>query len=184
MHTSSASEPTAAPHSSPRRDALHLLLDSHEQIRRHTALAVLLGHAQAVERTARAVTASRLIHFFSLGLALHLEEEDSTLVPHLFAAGLPEEAHPHLWEMGRQHEELEQRVDELLPLWALVRDSPERYPEVAGRLAEGGRRLADLMEEHLGLEERHVFPLARSLLSPETLAALAVEMRERRGRLT
>jgi iron-sulfur cluster repair protein YtfE (RIC family) len=165
-------------------DALQLLLDSHRNIRAAATLAAQLGQARDKPPSELAETASRVIRYFTLGLPMHIEDEDYTLVPHLFATSLPAEMMKLLWELGRQHEELEQRVDELLPLWAAVRDTPERHFELADRLTAEGRRLQALLEDHLTLEEQQLFPLIRERLPPETLSVIGQEMLDRRGQLS
>jgi iron-sulfur cluster repair protein YtfE (RIC family) len=82
--------------------------------------------------------------------------------------------------MGRQHETIEQQVHELLPLWAELRDAPERHCRLAGPLAEHGRRLAEQLEEHLALEEEFLFPAARERLTRKHLDRLTAELRHRR----
>jgi hemerythrin-like domain-containing protein len=175
------SSPTRSPHTP---DALQLLLEGHKHFRAFAALAAQLGKAEDKSPLELAEDASRVIRYFTLGLPLHIEDEDYALVPHLFATSLPPEMIKHLWELGRQHEELEQMVDELVPVWAAVRDTPERHPELAGRLLTQGRRLLALVEEHLHLEEQQLFPLIRERLSPETLAVIGQEILDRRGQLS
>ncbi|HEX8706330.1 MAG TPA: hemerythrin domain-containing protein [Myxococcaceae bacterium] len=165
-------------------DALQLLLDSHRHIRASASLASQLGQARDRSSAELAETASRVIRYFTLGLPMHIEDEDYALVPHLFATSLPPEMMRHLWEMGRQHEELELMVDELLPLWATVRDTPERHPELADRLTMQGRKLQALLEDHLTLEEQQLFPLIRERLTPETLSVIGQEILDRRGQLS
>ena len=179
----SAHLPTA-PHAMNTPDALQLLEDSHRHIRAAAALAAQLGQARGKSPAELAETASRVLRYFTLGLPMHIEDEDYTLVPHLFATSLPAEMMKHLWELGRQHEELEQRVDELVPLWAALRDNPERHFELADRLTFQGRRLQALLEDHLTLEEQQLFPLIRERLSPETLSAIGQEILDRRGQLS
>ena len=182
MHTSAHLPSTNKAMHTP--DALQLLLDSHRHIRASAALAAQLGQTEGTSPSELAETASRVIRYFTLGLPMHIEDEDYALVPHLFATSLPEEMMRHLWELGRQHEELELMVDELLPLWAAVRDTPERHTELAGRLLVQGRRLQALLEDHLTLEEQQLFPLIRERLSPETLAVIGQEILDRRGQLS
>ena len=165
-------------------DALQLLLEGHRHIRAAAALAAELGQARDKTPTQLAETASRVIRYFTLGLPMHIEDEDYALVPHLFATSLPPEMLRHLWEMGRQHEELEQLVDELVPLWAAVRDTPERHAELADRLPRQGRQLQAQLEDHLTLEEQFLFPLIRERLAPETLTAIGQQMLDRRGQLS
>jgi len=172
---------TAMPHTP---DALQLLLEGHRHIRAAAALAVQLGQARDKTPAQLAETASRVLRYFTLGLPMHIEDEDYALVPHLFATSLPPEMMRHLWEMGRQHEELEQMVDELVPLWAAVRDTPERHAALADQLTRQGRQLQAQLEDHLTLEEQFLFPLIRERLEPQTLATIGQQMLDRRGQLS
>jgi iron-sulfur cluster repair protein YtfE (RIC family) len=172
------------PHPSQGRNALDLILEAHEKLRSFTALAVQLGHARDALPAKLSEAAARVERFFSVSLPRHFEDEDYVLVPRLFTTALSLELVQHLWEVGRQHEELEQLVQQLAPLWLAVRDTPQRYPEFAEPLATGGRQLMKLVEAHLLLEERLLFPLIRSRLTAETLAELASRILERRGQLS
>jgi hemerythrin-like domain-containing protein len=182
MHTSELTPTTTKAQHTP--DALQLLLESHKHIRTFASLAAQLGQAGDKPPAELAETASRVIRYFTLGLPLHVEDEDYALVPHLFATSLPPEMLKHMWEIGRQHEELELLVDELVPVWATVRDTPARHAEVATLLSAEGGRLLELVEEHLSLEEQQLFPLIRERLAPETLAVIGQEILERRGQLS
>ncbi len=167
----------------PRKEALELLLEAHEHLRHFAELATRLGHSRGVPPTELSQSASRIIRYFTLGLPLHLEDEDDSLLPHLLATAPPLEALQALWELSRQHEALERVVDELVPLWGTVRDRPEQHLALSEKLVVGGRRLQVLLEEHLSLEEQRLFPLARARLSEETLQRIAREILDRRGQL-
>jgi iron-sulfur cluster repair protein YtfE (RIC family) len=166
-----------------KQDVLELMREAHEHIRSFTALAVQLGHAEDVPPARLSETASRLIRFFMLSLPRHFEDEDHVLVPRLFTTTLSLEMVEHLWAAGRQHEEIEQLVERLVPLWTAVRDTPEHYPELTERLATGGRNLMKLMEVHLMQEEQYLFPLIRSRLTREVLSELATRILDRQGQL-
>jgi hemerythrin-like domain-containing protein len=182
MHTSELTPSTTKASHTP--DALQLLLESHKHIRTFAALAAQLGEPAGKSPAELAETASRVIRYFTLGLPLHVEDEDYALVPHLFATSLPPEMLKAMWEIGRQHEELELVVDELVPVWATLRDMPERHAELARHLRVEGARLQQLVEEHLTLEEQQLFPLIQERLSPETLAVIGQEILDRRGQLS
>ncbi|MBN1209882.1 MAG: hemerythrin domain-containing protein [Myxococcaceae bacterium] len=159
-----------------KKDILQVLLEGHEELQSCTALAAQLGQLQDASPPALSSAASRLIHCFKLGMPAHIENEDRGLVPLLFTTSLSQDLIQLLWVMGRQHEELERLVDRLVPLWTALRDTPERYAELAGPLARTGRQLQALMEEHLSLEEQTLYPLARSRFSPARLMELAQEL--------
>jgi hemerythrin-like domain-containing protein len=145
---------------------------------------VQLGHAQDAAPAELSLIAARVTRYFTLGLPQHIEDEDYTVLPCLFTTTLAPDQLQLLWELGHQHEEIEQLVERLVPLWATVRDTPQRYAELAEPLAKGGRQLLMLMEEHLTLEEQTLFPLIRSRFSQATLLKLATDIADRRRQLT
>lgn len=169
-------QPAPATH---RGDALQLLLDCHERIRTFSALAVRVARLPDVPPSERAEAAARVERYFTVGLPLHVEDEEHSLAPRLREAGLPPEALQALDEMTRQHERIEALLATLLPTWRELCEAPERYGMLAARLEES-EPLAKL-EAHLQLEERVLFPVARARLSRESVEALASEMRARRG---
>ncbi|MDY7228841.1 hemerythrin domain-containing protein [Hyalangium rubrum] len=164
-------------------DPLQLLLESHQQMRKFAALAAQLGKARGKQPAELSEAASQIIRYFTLGMPMHAEDEDYSLAPRLFDVTLPPEVIKGLWEMARQHEDLERAVDELLPAWVAVRDTPERHRELAAYLTLGGRQLMSQVEEHLSMEEQRLFPLIRERLDEETLAVIAMEILDRRGQL-
>lgn len=169
------SPPADAPRTG-QRDVLQMLLASQEHIRSFTALAVQLGHATDASLTELSGTAGRVARYFTQQLPLHFEAEDFALLPRLFTTTIPTEMMPHLWGLKLHHEAIEQALGELVPLWLMLRDSPERHGELAEALAKGGQRLLLLMEMHLHLEEQYLFPLVRAVLSKEVLTELATEV--------
>jgi iron-sulfur cluster repair protein YtfE (RIC family) len=152
------------------------MLEAHEDIRRFTAIAVQLGHALDSSLPELSEAAERVLHYFTRELPVHLLEEDEALLPRLFTTELPAEMFQHLWELERQHEAFELLLEELVPLWRAVRDTPGHYAQLVGRLARAGRRLMTMMEEHITLEERILFPFIRSHLSLHTREELAAEL--------
>ncbi len=164
----------------PPGDAFQLLLACHERMRTFSALAVRLARLPDVPPSQRAEAAGRVERYFSMGLPLHVEDEEHSLSPRLREVGLSPEALQALDEMTRQHEEIEAVLATLLPTWRELRDTPERYDVLKGRL-EGSEPLAKLLEAHLQLEERVLFPEARARLTQRSLEAFAAEVRARRG---
>jgi len=176
MHLSPPLRPSADKSQTEQRDVLQLLLASQEHIRSFTALAIQLGHAQGASPLELSGTAARVVSYFTQRLPQHFEAEDTALLPRLFTTTIPAEMMEHLWALKLQHEAIEKTLDELVPLWLMLRDAPERYPELVERLARGGRQLLLLMEVHILLEEQYLFPLVRACLSQEALEELAAEV--------
>jgi iron-sulfur cluster repair protein YtfE (RIC family) len=161
-------------------DALGLLLDGHERTRRFSALAQRLGEVESAPPAQLRETATQLLRYFTSVLPLHVDDEDQSLTPMLLETGLSRPHVRRLWELGRQHEAIGQQLYALEPLWAELCRTPAHHALLAVPLAQGGRWLVTLMEEHLALEEEYLFPLARERLSAKQLMALMAEMRHRR----
>lgn len=176
MHFSPPLPPSADKSRTEQRDVLQLLLASQERIRHFTALALRLGHAQGATPAELSGTAARVARYFTQRLPQHFEAEDFALLPRLFTTTISPEMMRHLWGLKLQHEAIEQALRKLVPLWLTLRDSPERYGELAESLAQGSQQLMLLVEVHLHLEEQYLFPLVRTCLPPEALEELATEV--------
>lgn len=83
--------------------------------------------------------------------------------------------------MVRQHAGIDALVAEMLLLWAEVQREPRKLSDVAAAIAERSRRLQELWDTHLELEERKVFPAMQQFLSPQELEAVREEMQRRRA---
>lgn len=162
------------------KDILQLLVEGHERLRGFTALAVQLGHSQGASALELSEAASRLVRYFTHELPLHLEEEEQGLLPRLFTTQLSDVRIDQLGELQRQHEEFEGCVQRLMPLWTTLARSPERYPQLAERLAREGRQLLTVAEEHVLMEEQLLFPFVRERFPPDVLVTLAAEALLRR----
>jgi hypothetical protein len=163
------------------RDAFDMRLECHERIRRFAELACRAASQDRVPEEQRAEAFAGVERYFTMALPLHVEDEDVSLARLLRELELSEELRRGVEEMERQHREIEALVATLLPRWRLLREQPGRHEEFARELLADSERLKGLMEEHLGLEERLLFPEARARLSPASVAALSAEIQERRA---
>lgn len=170
--------PSAAPAA---RDAMGLLLECHDRIRRHCALALRIIEAKDVPAEQVADAARQVVRYFGTALPLHVEDEDESLAPRLQQRVGNEVDHARrVAEMMDQHEQIELLLGNLIPGWTKLGESPSQ-PELIASLAEDTRSLNDAMEVHLKMEEEHLFPLAKRVLTPEELDALGAEIRQRRS---
>ncbi len=154
------------------RDAVDMLLECHERIRNHSTLALRLARGEGDARM-RQDAAGQLVRYFGIALPLHVEDEDQSVSPRLNAAGIASPEGEALAEMTRQHEEIEARLAALLPRW-------KSLPESQAGLLEPSEGLAELLEAHLRLEEKVIFPAMREHLTPADNLALMSEFRARR----
>ena len=159
----------------------HMLKECHGRIRNFLRLARMLLEADGARDAEVADAARSLVRYFTLGLGKHVEDEDVSLAPRLRALPLPPEAREALVAMEAQHRVIDARVDGLVARWRQLEASPTPRPTSIPTLREDTDALCLLMEEHLQLEERVIFPVADRLLAPREQQALREEMRARRG---
>jgi hemerythrin-like domain-containing protein len=165
-------------------EPLGLLTDCHRRI--ESFLEVLMRVAREYagrpldDRGAEAVATAR--RYFLHAAPRHTADEEESLFPRLRAAAAARgEPCPAVAGLEADHERadgLHSRVDGLLDAWLRDRTLP------AGRSAELRSLLDTLRElyrEHIGVEERDVFPLAGRVLSAAELSEVGSEMRGRRG---
>jgi hemerythrin-like domain-containing protein len=159
----------------------HLLRECHGRIRTFLTLARLLLELDGARGEDVADGARSLVRYFTLGLGKHVEDEDLSLAPRLRALPLPLEALEALEAMKAQHRVIDARVEGLVARWRQLEGPSAPRPTSFPTLREDTDALTVLMEEHLQLEERVLFPVAERLLSPPEQQALREEMRARRG---
>lgn len=168
-----------------------MLMGCHARIRHFSTMAVRLS--EAVNAPAEEITraAESIYRYFTVALPLHEQDENFSLHPRLKkAANLPastsetsllrELAGPAADAMVEQHESIDQLVERLLPLWTILRASPERIAELAPEMSQTAKALSEIFDAHLKLEEETVFPAMEQLLSEEQLQELLAEMKARR----
>jgi quercetin dioxygenase-like cupin family protein len=142
-------------------------------MRRHRAL-IPLSHdhhealvaARRLRRGADApepnTAAAAFLTFFAASAVPHFREEEELLFPHVVDTV---EARELVLQALLEHQRLHAAASELRELVA----QGNAELAVAGRM----RELATLLESHVRLEERRLFPLIEKLLPEETLTALA-----------
>jgi hemerythrin-like domain-containing protein len=163
-------------------DPLEMMLTCHQRIREHVTLAARLPGASAAGGEAIVDAAARLARYFTVGLPLHATDEELLLRPRLERAGDDPEIARAVTAMAAEHVPIHAAAEALVPAWEAVAGEPGRLVELATSLAAGAARLAELLEPHLAVEERLIFPLIDTRIDAAGRAALAREMRERRGR--
>ncbi len=160
-------------------DALDLLTGCHDRIRHFTGVAVKLAHAQGAA-TEEIVQAAAGIHrYYSVSLPLHEADEDQTLQPRLHAVAGEQVRHA-LVAMADQHQAIDELLERLLPLLALVRNNPATLPQVGGEMCSITKALEETFRAHLQMEEEVIFPAIREVLPERAREEMLYEMQERR----
>ena len=140
------------------KDAIALLKDDHEQVRR------LLE--QLEKTTGRAATKrERLLAAIEQELKLHTKIEEDVFYPAFFDACQRSDDKELYYEAIEEHHV----VDLVLPE---LKDTDPR----TDRFAAKAKVLKDLVEHHAGEEESEMFPRARKLMDREELLRLGAEL--------
>jgi iron-sulfur cluster repair protein YtfE (RIC family) len=168
-------EPVKAP------DAVDLLRECHDRIRRFTRMAEWLADAGDAPHTAVKETAEAVLRYFTEALPRHSADEEQSIAPRLLATRAPIELREAVAAMTRQHEPIEQTLAALAPLWRQVAATPASLPACAAQMERHVNQLKALWDPHLHLEETLIFPAIRARLSPAALEEILKEMRARRS---
>ena len=170
-------QPKAAAHQS----AAELLLACHDRIRHFSGVAVKLAHGHGATEPEIASAADSLYRYFSVALPLHEADENLSLHPRLRRA-VPEGelAGPAADAMLDQHMAIDELVERLIPLWLLLKSAPGRLPELSAEMCSLSKRLNELFDAHLKLEEDTIFPVLSRYLSEAELGEIVDEMQARR----
>jgi iron-sulfur cluster repair protein YtfE (RIC family) len=160
--------------------AVDALLGCHDRIRYFTELSQKLARAVGQPAPDIASVAEKVHRYFTVALPLHEADENVSLDPRLRRCVPEERLAQASAEMVRQHKDIDEVVDQLVPMWDTLRREPEALNVLAPALRDRSDRLRDLFEGHLALEEQTVFPAIREFMPQQDLDAIRVEMRERR----
>ncbi len=153
------------------KDPIAIFMAQHEEGLAH--LRRLGGYIQRVER--REVTEEvlegirRATAFINKEVRVHNEKEEELLFPELEKVLPPKgptfvmrEEHRRLWEVL---EEVETTLERL-----------ERDREAIDELVASAQFVVQLLSEHIDKENSVLFPMAKQLLAPEQMAAIAQRM--------
>jgi hemerythrin-like domain-containing protein len=128
----------------------------HNALRREVRLLPALVRGVGDYDTARSLVVAEHIDFVATILHAHHRGEDLVLWPILLDRG-PEDIAPVVKVMEDHHQQIEQLSQEIgsnLPSW---RDGAE--PTRRATLATALDRLVVVLNEHLGMEEKHILPV-------------------------
>ncbi len=164
----------------PRKENLELvdlLLACHARIRRFSTATVELGRRADLAVQDVVEECRRCERYFGEALPLHVEDEESSLLPRLL--GRRSSVDHALSVMERQHKQHRELLFGLLEALRALRASPTGADERA-TLHRVAKTLADDFEEHLHSEETIIFPAVRDLVPRDLQVAVIEELRTRR----
>lgn len=162
-------------------DAVDLLLECHDRIRRFTRLATWLAHADDAPSVAVKETAESVLRYFTEALPRHSADEDRSIAPRLSARRIPATVAAAVESMTRQHGTLEETLTLLIPMWRALAADPSSISKHTAAMEPLVDRLRGLWDVHLHLEEAIVFPAIRANLTPNAMNEVLAEMRARRS---
>ncbi|HET7787595.1 MAG TPA: hemerythrin domain-containing protein [Myxococcales bacterium] len=165
--------------SSPSEGPLELLLGCHQRIRTFTELAARVASSEPASDADVADAARRVHRYHAIALPLHQADEEQSIGPRLAPLVAPEIRYA-LGGMRRQHQELDETLATLLPLWERLATEPGRRRQLVARMEKGVARMKELWAHHLSVEEDLIFPEVNRVLNAAQLAAITGEMRARR----
>ena len=163
------------------QDVTELLLGCHQKIRHFSQVSVRLAHAHGTSQAEVQRAADGLLRYFTVALPLHEADENLSIHPRIRkVAPPPELAGPAADAMVDQHLAIDELVERLIPLWTMVRSAPDKLPELSGEMCGLAKRLQELFDAHLKLEEETIFPALQKYLPQSELDAIVQEMQARR----
>ena len=164
------------PAAPPTDEPTELLLACHGRLRQFSVLSHALASRNDLDDALVVDAAQRLLRYFRLALPLHEEDEEQSLVPLLALRATPEQVDA-MERMREEHRVVHELLAELFPHWDRATSEPRALDR--GATLPHALRLATVLDAHLGLEERVVFPMVAALTQPER-KRLVDEMRARR----
>lgn len=164
-------------------EPLGLLSDCHRRIEHFLAVLIRVvrefGNRALTAEAASAIRASQ--RYFALMAPKHAADEAESLFPRMRAAAeVFGESYETLDRLEADHEEAQNlyaKVDGVLEQWLGEGLLPAAQSRGLLAMLE---KLQTLYLEHIGIEDREVFPVAADLLSTEQLADVGREMQDRR----
>ncbi len=158
-------------------DLVDLLSECHRRIRSFIALARQAGWRQDASADQIAQACVDVERYFTQALPLHVADEEESIEPRL--RGLSPTVDEALDVTARQHRQHEPGLTALLRATKLFRSCPHDAA-VRAELAVIAQALEEQFDEHLGIEERVIFPAIRELLSQKAQTSIVAELRRRR----
>jgi hemerythrin-like domain-containing protein len=162
-------------------DPLGMLHDCHRRIEHFLNIVCVVadsaaGSARSDEQSA-AIQAA--LSYFRTGGQRHSADEEQSLFPRMRAGGA--EQVPEIGGLEHDHRDAEllhQKIDSIYSAWIANQAIP---PQQQRELKSATTQLKKLYEQHIAIEEKVVFPRAAQTLSPEAIAAIGQEFRDRRS---
>ena len=159
-----------------------LLIACHEKMRSFAARARALAELgpRDVSDLEIATAAGTIARYFAESLALHVRDEEDSILPRL--VGRSEALDRALEAMEEDHDEHEPWIQALVHTLRRIAAHPEQLRDERTALGAAAREVEERLRKHLSAEEATVLPALGALAESERLAIVR-EIRARRHRV-
>jgi len=140
-----------------------------------------LAASRLIDQPAEAIQAIQgCLRFFDTNGVMHTADEEDSLFPRL-ASGLSDEERVYLYGLKSQHIQAEAAYDALKRALANLRAAPRLTLHVVAGFSARVADLCAIYREHISSEDARLPALGARILSEADQAAIAAEMKRRRG---
>lgn len=143
------------------QDLVDQLVECHTRIRRFLGFARRLSTVPEADPGEAARVAGQIRRYFAVAFPLHVADENDLLLPRLHH--LDAELDRALATMQHDHATHHERIERLVATCNAIERDPRQLAALAAELGALARDLTDVIEPHLELEERVIFPALRRL---------------------
>jgi hemerythrin-like domain-containing protein len=164
-------------------DPLGLLSDCHRRIEHFLDILIKIcdGAAGAPLDAEHAAMLDKATTYFRNSAPKHTADEEDSLFPRLRAAGAAKPTLDCLAQMELDHQAASRDHDSVDLICRRWLTDGELAIEALAQLKQALQRLSRTYARHIAIEDNELFPLASRVLGAGDLAAVGMEMAERRG---
>ncbi|MEI6802677.1 MAG: hemerythrin domain-containing protein [Burkholderiales bacterium] len=159
-----------------------MLVACHERVQRSLDLLRRLqqhlrdkGHDEDAAQAARDV-----MRYFDLAAPLHHQDEELHIFPPLLAAAAPD-VRAVVRRLMQDHVAMEAAWTQARAVLAGIAEPGTAGAALTAAQTDALVRFAALYQQHIADEEGLVYPAAQSLLTPDDVRAMSLDMAQRRG---
>lgn len=156
-------------------DLVDLLAECHARIRRFLGMAHALAVTPKITDAEACNVAGQVRRYFATAFHHHIADEDDLIAPRLAGKGVDDVLH----KMQHDHLRHADSVALLVGLCSAIERDPRQLAASKDELVRAAALATSLLEPHLELEERALFPAIRALPAA-TRDEIRAGMRERR----
>ena len=162
---------------------LGLLTDCHRRIENFLDVLVRVANqaGSALLKAAEREALDKSLAYFRSSAPKHTADEEESLFPRLRSSGNGESTLACLVKLEADHQAAARDHDLVDSLGRAWLAAGILAPAQLQQMREALSRLSHMYRQHIAVEDRELFPLAASLLSPDQIADVGREMADRRS---